>query len=36
MMTGSALMMMVVGMVLIWGGFAASITNAVLKSKRNS
>ncbi|QPC47388.1 MetS family NSS transporter small subunit [Mangrovibacillus cuniculi] len=35
-MTGSAVVMMVVGMVLIWGGFAASIANAVVKSKQNA
>jgi hypothetical protein len=33
-MTGSAITMMVIGMVIIWGGLAASITNAVLKSKK--
>ncbi|MCA1064983.1 methionine/alanine import family NSS transporter small subunit [Rossellomorea sp. AcN35-11] len=32
-MTGSAIVMMVVGMVIIWGGLAASIMNAVSKSK---
>ncbi|MFC7785697.1 MULTISPECIES: methionine/alanine import family NSS transporter small subunit [unclassified Rossellomorea] len=32
-MTGSAIAMMVVGMVIIWGGLAASIMNAVSKSK---
>lgn len=33
-MTGSAITMMVIGMVIIWGGLVASITNAVLKSKK--
>lgn len=33
-MTGSAITMMVIGMVIIWGGLAASIANAVLKSKK--
>ncbi|KAA0561135.1 methionine/alanine import family NSS transporter small subunit [Rossellomorea aquimaris] len=33
-MTGSAITMMVVGMVIIWGGLAASIMNAVSKSKK--
>ncbi|MGM0753658.1 MAG: methionine/alanine import family NSS transporter small subunit [Bacillota bacterium] len=33
-MTGSAIIMMVVGMVIIWGGLAASIMNAVSKSKK--
>ncbi|MDT9026210.1 MULTISPECIES: methionine/alanine import family NSS transporter small subunit [Rossellomorea] len=33
-MTGSAIAMMVVGMVIIWGGLAASIMNAVSKSKK--
>ncbi|WP_083270582.1 methionine/alanine import family NSS transporter small subunit [Bacillus marinisedimentorum] len=32
-MTGSAITMMVIGMVIIWGGLAASITNAVKKAK---
>ncbi|CDQ21285.1 Putative methionine and alanine importer, small subunit [Halobacillus karajensis] len=32
-MTASAIIMMVVGMIVIWGGLAASITNAVKKSK---
>lgn len=34
-MTGSAVAMMIIGMVIIWGGLAASITNAVKKSKSN-
>ena len=33
-MTGSAITMMVVGVVIIWGGLAASIMNAVSKSKK--
>lgn len=33
-MTGSAIAMMIVGMVIIWGGLAASIMNAVSKSKK--
>ncbi len=33
-MTGSAITMMIVGMVIIWGGLIASIVNAVLKSKK--
>ena len=33
-MTGSAITMMVIGMVIIWGGLVASIANAVLKSKK--
>ncbi|MFG6117003.1 methionine/alanine import family NSS transporter small subunit [Halobacillus sp. MO56] len=32
-MTGSAIIMMVIGMVVIWGGLTASIMNAVRKSK---
>ena len=34
-MDGSAVVMMIVGMVIIWGGFIASITNAVVKAKQN-
>lgn len=33
-MSGSAITMMVVGIVIIWGGLAASIWNAVRVSKR--
>ncbi|NIK29050.1 hypothetical protein FHS45_002149 [Thalassobacillus devorans] len=33
-MTGSAIVMMVIGMIVIWGGLTASITNAVRKSKQ--
>ncbi|WP_174614170.1 methionine/alanine import family NSS transporter small subunit [Virgibacillus ihumii] len=32
-MSASAIVVMVLGMVIIWGGLAASITNAVKKSK---
>ncbi|MGP4061403.1 methionine/alanine import family NSS transporter small subunit [Halobacillus litoralis] len=32
-MTAGAITMMVIGMVVIWGGLAASIMNAVKKSK---
>ncbi len=32
-MTASAIVMMLIGIVIIWGGLAASITNAVKKSK---
>lgn len=35
-MTVSATIMMVIGMVVLWGGLAASIANAVRKSKRNT
>ncbi|MEK3856969.1 methionine/alanine import family NSS transporter small subunit [Cytobacillus sp. FSL H8-0458] len=33
-MSGSAITMMVVGMLIIWGGLAASIMNAVSKAKK--
>ncbi len=33
-MSGSAIAMMIIGIVIIWGGMAASITNAVIKSKQ--
>ncbi|MGI8384697.1 methionine/alanine import family NSS transporter small subunit [Robertmurraya sp. P23] len=33
-MSTSAIVMMVVGMVVLWGGFAASIANAVSKTKK--
>ncbi|MCP3740592.1 methionine/alanine import family NSS transporter small subunit [Rossellomorea sp. BNER] len=32
-MSGGSIFMMVLGMVIIWGGLAASIANAVKKSK---
>ncbi|MEC3882506.1 methionine/alanine import family NSS transporter small subunit [Halobacillus litoralis] len=32
-MSAGAVTMMVIGIVVIWGGLAASITNAVKKSK---
>ncbi|MBM6618676.1 methionine/alanine import family NSS transporter small subunit [Bacillus suaedaesalsae] len=35
-MGASAIFMMVVGIVIIWGGLAASITFAVRKAKQNS
>ncbi|QTC40049.1 methionine/alanine import family NSS transporter small subunit [Bacillus sp. V3] len=35
-MSGSAIVMLVVGVVIIWGGLAASIANAVSKSKKSS
>jgi len=34
-MEPSAIVMMVVGIVIIWGGLAASITHAVRKAKQN-
>jgi hypothetical protein len=34
-MSGSAIIMMIIGIVIIWGGLAASITHAVKKSKQN-
>jgi hypothetical protein len=34
-MEASAVVMMIVGMVIIWGGLAASIMNAVKKAKQN-
>ncbi len=33
-MSASAIVMMVVGMVILWGGLAASIANAVSKAKK--
>jgi hypothetical protein len=33
-MSGSAITMMVIGIVIIWGGMAASIANAVIKAKQ--
>ncbi|MDG5471763.1 methionine/alanine import family NSS transporter small subunit [Jeotgalibacillus sp. ET6] len=36
MMTASAIVMMIIGIVLLWGGLAASIFNAVKKSKRTA
>nr|WP_082029082.1 methionine/alanine import family NSS transporter small subunit [Jeotgalibacillus malaysiensis] len=35
-MTTSAIVMMVIGIVLLWGGLAASIMNAVRKSKNKT
>jgi hypothetical protein len=34
-MEGSAVVMMIIGIVIIWGGLAASIVNAVVKAKQN-
>ncbi|MDX8290189.1 MULTISPECIES: methionine/alanine import family NSS transporter small subunit [Metabacillus] len=34
-MSGGAITMMVVGIVVIWGGLAASIANAVVKAKKS-
>lgn len=33
-MSGSAITMMIIGMVILWGGLAASIVNAVRKAKQ--
>ncbi|WP_156319764.1 methionine/alanine import family NSS transporter small subunit [Bacillus sp. FJAT-18017] len=33
-MSGDAIAMMVIGMVILWGGLVASLANAVIKSKR--
>lgn len=33
-MSGSAIAMMIIGIVIIWGGMAASIANAVIKAKQ--
>lgn len=33
-MSTSAIVVMIVGIVIIWGGLAASIINAVIKSKK--
>lgn len=35
-MEGSAILMMIIGIVIIWGGLAASIVNAVVKTDRKS
>ncbi|WP_173915745.1 methionine/alanine import family NSS transporter small subunit [Halobacillus sp. Marseille-Q1614] len=34
-MTASAILMMIIGMVVIWGGLVASIMNAVKKAKQS-
>lgn len=34
-MEGSAIAMMFIGIVIIWGGLAASIVNAVIKARQN-
>ncbi|WP_213424168.1 methionine/alanine import family NSS transporter small subunit [Bhargavaea massiliensis] len=33
-MSGSAIFMMILGILIIWGGLAASIANAVSKAKK--
>jgi hypothetical protein len=33
-MSTSAVVMMVIGMVILWGGFAASVANAYAKGKK--
>ena len=33
-MSASAIAMMVIGVVVVWGGLAASIANAVIKAKQ--
>lgn len=33
-MTGSAIAMMMIGIVILWGGLIASIANAIKKSKQ--
>jgi hypothetical protein len=33
-MDGSAITMMIIGMVVIWGGLAGSIANAISKAKQ--
>lgn len=35
-MSTSAIVMMVIGVVILWGGLAASIANAVIKSRRKN
>lgn len=34
MMEASAITMMIIGIVVIWGGLAASIVNAIVKANR--
>lgn len=34
MMSGVAITIMVLGMIILWGGFIASITNAVRSTKK--
>lgn len=34
-MTASAMVMMIIGILIIWGGLAASIVHAVMKSRRS-
>ncbi|MDI3410939.1 methionine/alanine import family NSS transporter small subunit [Bacillus sonorensis] len=33
-MSGASIAMMAIGIIIIWGGLAASIANAVIKSKK--
>lgn len=33
-MSASAVTMMIVGMIIIWGGLIASVANAIVKGKR--
>lgn len=33
-MSGSAIVMMIIGIAILWGGLAASIMNAIRKSKQ--
>ena len=35
-MSGGAIFMMIVGILIIWGGLAASIIHAVIKSRANA
>ncbi|ASB90644.1 methionine/alanine import family NSS transporter small subunit [Bacillus sonorensis] len=35
-MSGASIAMMAIGIIIIWGGLAASIANAVIKSKKSS
>ena len=35
-MSGSAIVMMIVGILIIWGGLGASIVHAVIKSRANA
>ncbi|MDQ0229718.1 methionine/alanine import family NSS transporter small subunit [Metabacillus malikii] len=34
-MSASAITMMVIGIVVVWGGLAASLANAVIKAKQS-
>lgn len=33
-MTGSAIFVMILGMIILWGGFILSVTNAIRKSRQ--